>query len=60
MADIIPFQRKSKQPTKRNALCANGHHRWVIWQQKPFDSKQGKLITVYRCERCGAERTEAR
>lgn len=60
MTDIIPFQRKPKQPTKGNTLCANGHHRWVIWQQKPFDSKQGKLITVYRCERCGAERTEAR
>ncbi len=58
MADILPFRRKPAP--KRSALCDNGHHRWKIWQQKPFDSKQGKLVTVYRCERCGAERSEAR
>jgi hypothetical protein len=57
VAEIIPFKRKPAP--KRSTLCANGHHRWVIWQKKQFDSKQGKLITVYRCERCGAERTEA-
>jgi hypothetical protein len=63
MADIVPFQRaqpKPKAKARRNALCANGHHRWVVWQDKPFDSKRGKLVTVYRCERCGAERSEAR
>jgi hypothetical protein len=61
MADILPFQRKPKDKiTKRSALCANGHHRWVVWQNKPFDVKRGKLITIYRCERCGAERSEAK
>ncbi|MDB6061444.1 MAG: hypothetical protein JWM78_1547 [Verrucomicrobiaceae bacterium] len=61
MADILPFQRKPKTPaTKRSALCANGHHRWVVWQSKPFDVKRGKLVTVYRCERCGAERSESK
>ena len=63
MADILPFdqtkKRKPEAAPKRSALCANGHHRWMIWQKKPFDSKRGKLVTVYRCERCGAERTEA-
>lgn len=57
VAEIVPFKRKPAP--KRSVLCANGHHRWVIWQKKPFDSKQGKLITIYRCERCGAERSEA-
>lgn len=60
MADILPFQRKPKTAPKRSSLCENGHHRWAVWQRKPFDVKQGKLITIYRCERCGAERSEAR
>lgn len=63
MADIIPFAPgKKKKPAapQRSALCQNGHHRWVVWQKKPFDVKQGKLITIYRCERCGIERSEAR
>jgi len=57
MGDVLPFQRKATP--KRSHLCANGHHRWVIWQKKQFDSRQGKLVTVYRCERCSAEKTEA-
>jgi hypothetical protein len=63
MAEIIPFapakKKKHNTPT-RSVLCQNGHHRWVVWQNKPFDVKRGKLITIYRCERCGAERSEAR
>ncbi len=58
MADILPFKRKSVP--KRSPLCDSGHHRWAIWQHKPFENKQGKLVTVYRCERCGAERTQAK
>lgn len=58
MGDLIKFQRKPAP--KRSALCENGHHRWKVWQKKPFDVKSGKLVTVYRCERCGAEKSEAR
>lgn len=43
-----------------NTLCRNGHHRWVVWKNLPFDVRQGKLITVYRCERCGKQRSVAR
>ena len=57
MADILPFKRKPAK--QRSVLCDNGHHRWAIWQKKQFDTKQGKLVTVYRCERCGAERSQA-
>ncbi len=57
MGDILSFKRKP--PPTRSIMCDNGHHRWTIWQKKQFDSKQGKLVTVYRCERCSAERTEA-
>lgn len=58
MADILPFQRRPPRGDG-SALCRNGHHRWVVWQRKPFDVKQGRLVTVYRCERCGKEKTEA-
>ncbi len=27
--------------------------------RKPFDVKQGKLITIYKCSRCGETKTEA-
>jgi hypothetical protein len=63
MAEIIPFappKKKKHDTPNRSVLCQNGHHRWVVWQKKPFDVKQGRLITIYRCERCGAERSEAR
>jgi len=29
-------------------------------QEQQFDVRQGRLITVYRCPRCGAEKNEAR
>jgi hypothetical protein len=57
VGNVVEFKRKP--PPKRSLLCSNGHHRWVIWQKKPFDTKQGKLVTVYRCERCGAEKSQA-
>ena len=60
MAEIIPFKPRKQAVRRDSVLCRNGHHKWVVWQSKPFDVKLGKLVTVYRCERCGAERTEAR
>ncbi len=59
MGDVIPLQRRKTAPGKGDTLCRNGHHRWQIWQRKPFDVKQGKLVTVYRCERCGKTRSRA-
>lgn len=61
MAEIIPFKRPSLQEKHRgNTLCKSGFHKWVAEKQRPFDMKSGKLITLYRCSRCGATRTEAR
>jgi len=31
----------------------------VVSKDKRFDSKQGRLVTDYRCSRCGAVRTTA-
>lgn len=40
----------------RSSLCANGHHRWAVQTEQKFDVKQGRLVTVERCERCGKSR----
>jgi hypothetical protein len=60
VGDIVQFRKpKLKQKAKGHTLCKSGFHRWKIVQAKQFDVKQGKLVTLYRCERCDATRTEA-
>ncbi|HIF17339.1 MAG TPA: hypothetical protein EYG50_04060 [Cycloclasticus sp.] len=54
MADILPFKRKSlSEKHKGNTLCREGHHGWRVDKKRWFDVKKGKLMTVYRCRRCG-------
>ncbi|VAW96842.1 hypothetical protein MNBD_GAMMA23-1345 [hydrothermal vent metagenome] len=54
MADILPFKKpKLKDKHKGKTLCKSGFHKWEV-VNNPFDVKQGKLITLYRCSRCGA------
>ena len=60
MADVVPFRKPSlKEKARGKTLCARGFHKWVIDQKKQFDVKQGKLITLHRCKRCGAGKTTA-
>ena len=57
MADILQFKKKKLSDRhKGKTLCKNGFHKWKIVQQKPFDSRQGKLVSIYRCERCGKQK----
>lgn len=61
MGDVVQFKKKKASEKHRgNTLCRNGFHKWEIVQDKQFDVKQGKLVTLYRCKRCGAERNESR
>jgi hypothetical protein len=54
MGEIVRFKRpKPSEKHKGNTLCRRGFHKWVICNKQQFDTKQGKLVTVYRCERCG-------
>ena len=54
MAQILPFKRpKASERHRGNTLCRNGHHKWEIDKQSVFDSKRGKLVSRYRCTRCG-------
>jgi len=60
MAEILPFKRpKLSEKHRGNTLCRNGHHQWVVERDSVFDTKQGRLVTLYRCRRCGKTRTRA-
>ena len=60
MAEIIPFRKPSlKEQHKGKTLCRHGHHKWVLDKAQRFDVKQGKLVTVYRCSRCGKHKVKS-
>lgn len=60
MADVIPFRKPSTRDRHRGkTLCRHGHHKWQVDKEKQFDVKQGRLVTVYRCSRCGKTRVKA-
>jgi hypothetical protein len=60
MGDIIPFRRPSPaEKYKGRTLCRHGHHKWVVDKTRQFDVKQGRLVTRYRCARCGKQRVRA-
>jgi hypothetical protein len=59
MGEIVPF----KKPQARHqgkTLCRSGFHKWEVVNDRPFDVKSGRLVTRWRCTRCGSTRTEAR
>ena len=64
MADILPFRKSQKSVRRKQkadgiTLCRRGFHKWQIDQNKQFDVKQGKLVTIRRCIRCGETKTSA-
>jgi hypothetical protein len=38
-------------------LCGRGFHKWRVDPRQQFDVQEGRLVTRYLCERCGAVRT---
>jgi hypothetical protein len=61
MGDIIPFKKpKPSEKFKGHTLCKRGFHKWDVIKDQQFDVKQGKLVTVYRCARCGIVKNESR
>ena len=61
MADILPLRRpKAAEKHQGKTLCRSGFHKWKVDKDRVFDVKQGRLVTIYRCERCGATRNELR
>lgn len=60
MADILPFKRTTPaQKHKGKTLCRSGFHKWKVVTEQQFDVKQGKLVTRYKCTRCGEEKVKA-
>lgn len=60
MGEVVRFKRpKLSEKTKGRTLCAHGFHKWAIVQEKRFDVHRGRLVTLYRCARCGVEKVEA-
>ena len=60
MGDVVPFKKRSSaERAKDKTLCQSGFHRWEVVKEKQFDVRQGRLVTIYRCRRCGRQKTEA-
>ncbi len=60
MADILPFKRpKLSEKHKGRGLCREGFHKWEVQNEQSFDVKRGRLVTRYRCKRCGATKIKA-
>lgn len=58
MGEVLPFRKPSRQKkAEGKTLCKSGFHKWRVVTARRFDVKQGRLVTVRRCERCGLERT---
>lgn len=54
MGDVIPFKKpKPSEKHKGKTLCKNGFHKWEVDKKQVFNVKLGRLVTVYRCKRCG-------
>jgi hypothetical protein len=60
MGDVVQFKRpKVAERHKGNTLCRSGFHKWVVVNDKKFDVKLGKLITVFQCTRCAKIQAKA-
>ncbi len=60
MADILTFRKKTPaEKHKGKSLCRSGFHKWKILNERKFDVKLGKLVTAYRCTRCGKQKNTA-
>ena len=66
MAKGVQFDAAARQNARSSSrkakargitMCRSGHHKWSIDQTKQFDVKQGRLVTIRTCERCGKTRT---
>lgn len=60
MGEVVPFKKpKLKDKFKGRNLCGHGFHKWVLETQQKFDVKQGRLVTVHICSRCGEKKVTA-
>lgn len=59
--NVVQLRKAKSERTAKLAegktLCTSGFHKWAVVKQSQFDVKQGKLVTVEKCSRCGQQRT---
>ncbi|MBT8148784.1 MAG: hypothetical protein HKO71_08140 [Pseudomonadales bacterium] len=60
MGEILQGDFGKRSKPAKSTLCKHGHHRWVTDKSSRFDVKQGKLVTLERCSRCGKTRQSLR
>jgi len=69
MSNVVDFPHRDRKRAARDeakarakgkTLCGRGFHKWATDTTTRFDVKEGRLVTVVRCERCGATRNELR
>lgn len=56
MGEVLPFKKPKKKP---KGMCQHGFHKFEALKNTRFDVNEGKLITRYRCVRCGLEKVSA-
>jgi len=58
VSNVIQFKKKTPaEKHKGKTLCRSGFHKWRVDKERVFDSKQGKLVTTYKCSRCGVSKS---
>ena len=61
MGEVVQFKKKkTSEKYKGKTMCKRGFHKWEIDKEQQFDTKQGKLVTVFKCARCGAVKNSAK
>ena len=59
MSSVTSLKKYKQKRAEARTLCHSGFHKWELLAQRRFDVKEGRLVTAYRCTRCGAEKTKA-
>lgn len=57
MMNVIQLRDIRRTRADHKILCRSGFHQWQVETHGHFDVKQGKLLTLERCHRCGVTRT---
>ena len=59
MSKILEFRKPSAHAkNKGKTLCLHNFHKWRLQTTTKFDVQQGKLVSVFRCERCGKQKNQ--
>lgn len=60
MSNVLQFRKPgAAEKAKGKTLCRRGFHKWAVDKARRFDTREGRLVTDYRCTRCGAVKSTA-